>query len=133
VRLLAAGPAIEEMQPSAPRAGAQQGSFPGMFLCAYDGFVIGACSAVRQTAGAGGLQAAVRARALLSAPHRSRSGALPASTPHQCRRLNRADYTRGIAAKHIKRGYTLMCQWAGPALLLPVAASFGVSTLASWV
>lgn len=37
------------------------------------------------------------------------------------------DYTRGIAAKHIKRGYTLMCQWAGPALLLPVAASFGVS------
>jgi hypothetical protein len=38
------------------------------------------------------------------------------------------DYTRGIAAKHIKRGYTLMCQWAGPALLLPVAASFGVSS-----
>ena len=37
------------------------------------------------------------------------------------------DYTRGIAAKHIKRGYTLVCQWAGPALLLPVAASFAVS------
>ena len=56
-------------------------------------------------------------------------------SPRELLRYRRlADYTRGIAAKHIKRGYTLACQWAGPALQLPVAASFGVSgnTVGGW-
>jgi hypothetical protein len=70
---------------------------------------------------------------VIAAGKPKRDSARPPSSTHTTpTQPIKSDYTRGIAGRHIKRGYTLMCQWAGPALLLPVIASFGLELASLW-